>query len=1044
MKAGNRGISSFSVLLLMAVTAIVGAGCFSMLRVQYTPSSPERTVSVSFSYPGASARVVEAEVTAVLEGVLSNIRGCRSVSSVSRADGGTISLEFGRNADLQAVRFEMASYIRNIYSSLPDDCTYPEISLSSSGQRSQTAISFNILSSLPSKDIASFVEDRLIYPISAIDGVEDVSFHGYTPYEWVITFDYDKTLSLGISASDIAAAFNSQYSSQMLGMTSIGPMRYAVKLKSRTTPDLGMIPVKNVEGRIVRLGDIAQMRYQESQPTSYFRINGLNTLSLSVGVGSDVNLINVVDAVKAKIRELEPTFPREISVSVNYDSSEYIGNELHKIYVRTLLCLLLLLVFTLLLNRSWRYMLLVAISLAVDILIAVCLYWIVGLEIHIYTLAGVTVSLGIIIDNTIVMVDHYSRYRNRSVFPALLSAVLTTVASLLAIFLLPESERASLVEFSLAIVINLCVSLLVSYLFIPALLDYLPVSYDSSGVRHARRLRRIARWNFRYRSYVNWGLAHRWVPALVLVASFGIPTCLLPDDVSWKPYSENRKLIDSVLGSSFALFHKAMDRSDFYREPQRPCLTISAGMPEGCTVAQLNEVMMAMENYLSSIREIETFETGIYSSTEGTIQVYFKPEFENTSLPSMIKGDVIVMAASFGGANWSVYGIDDRGFSNRVISDYKSSGICLSGYNYDRLISYADTLIARMKLNRRISDPEIWGGRFSMYQRPQTEFNMNYDFEALAALGISPYEYYSSLYSPLFDSYAQSIPYDGGYVDVRIESSAKGLMDLWHVENASVEVGEGRMKLAEIGSIHKERTALPINKEKQSYAVTVVFNYLGPYQMQKNFTAEMVEYMNGEVLPLGYLAETDSGGWFYDNQDKYAALILLVIACIFVICAVHFNSLRYPFSIILLIPVSFIGVFLVFGLSDLAFDKGGFASFVMLSGITVNAGIYLVSAMLAERGVDGTLNARLRAYIRAFNKKIVPISLTILSSILGLVPFLFDGPSEVFWFNFAVGTITGLAFSVIALVFYLPVYALRRPSRHGRRHGRVAADSAGK
>ena len=210
------------------------------------------------------------------------------------------------------------------------------------------------------------------------------------------------------------------------------------------------------------------------------------------------------------------------------------------------------------------------------------------------------------------------------------------------------------------------------------------------------------------------------------------------------------------------------------------------------------------------------------------------------------------------------------------------------------------------------------------------------------------------------------------------------------------------------------------------------YNFVGPEQMRRAFSEETVDWMNGSVLPLGYTAEGESGGWFYENQDKYAALILLVIAAIFVLCAVHFNSLRYPFSIILLIPVSFIGVFLVFGLSDFSFDKGGFAAFVMLSGITVNAGIYLVSAMLGERGIDSGRAGRLqlRAYIKAFNRKIIPISLTILSSIMGLVPFLFDGPSEVFWFDFAIGTITGLVFSVIALIFYLPAFALhRRPRR---------------
>lgn len=197
--------------------------------------------------------------------------------------------------------------------------------------------------------------------------------------------------------------------------------------------------------------------------------------------------------------------------------------------------------------------------------------------------------------------------------------------------------------------------------------------------------------------------------------------------------------------------------------------------------------------------------------------------------------------------------------------------------------------------------------------------------------------------------------------------------------------------------------------------------------------------MNGSVLPLGFRASDDRGGWYYDHKEKYAWLILLVIAIIFVICAVHFNSLRLPLAIILMIPLSFVGLFLAFGVSDYTFDKGGFAAFVMLSGITVNAGIYLVSEWRAEalsrHPGASTRHPRLdrgslRAYLRAFSRKIRPISLTILSTVLGLVPFLFDGPSEVFWFAFAVGTIAGLLFSVLALLLWLPVMAMHK--KHGR------------
>ena len=172
--------------------------------------------------------------------------------------------------------------------------------------------------------------------------------------------------------------------------------------------------------------------------------------------------------------------------------------------------------------------------------------------------------------------------------------------------------------------------------------------------------------------------------------------------------------------------------------------------------------------------------------------------------------------------------------------------------------------------------------------------------------------------------------------------------------------------------------------------------------------------MNDEILPVGYRAHNPQGGWWEDNKDKYAWLIFLIIAVMFVMLSMTFESLRLPLAVIFMVPISFIGVFLAFGLSDLAFDQGGFAAFVMLCGIVVNAGIYIV------------LTYKEKGYLKAFSLKITPITLTIISTVLGLIPFLTDAPQEVFWFDFAIGTISGMVFSVIAVILVLPVFVVRK------------------
>ncbi len=242
------------------------------------------------------------------------------------------------------------------------------------------------------------------------------------------------------------------------------------------------------------------------------------------------------------------------------------------------------------------------------------------------------------------------------------------------------------------------------------------------------------------------------------------------------------------------------------------------------------------------------------------------------------------------------------------------------------------------------------------------------------------------------------------------------------------------MTLSSVGGIEKKRTGITIKKVNQSYELVVCFDFIGNWELTRKFINEAVDHMNRNVLPLGFKAENPDGGWFDSDRQQYAWLIFLIIAVMYVMLAMTFESFRYPLAVIFMIPVSFIGLFLAFGLTDFSFDQGGFAAFVMLSGIVVNAGIYLVTtyqSLLAEHSANAQ---GVRLWVKAYSRKINPITLTIVSTILGLLPFLSDGPEEVFWFDFAVGTIAGMAFSVIAVIFILPVFAV------SKRQAAVGAD----
>ena len=1045
----QRGIPAFSVLLIMAALAVIGVAMLPMLNVQYTPSPVERKIDVSFTWPDASARLIEQSVTSRIEGALSAITGSESVSSRSSKGSGRVTIRFRKGTEMAAARFEVASAIRNLYPKLPEEVSYPAISIATGGTRESDMLVYTIKADLPSRRIEEYVEAHMSTPLSQTEGVGKVSLSGVTPFEWVITFDPKAMEVNGISAADLAAAFRDYFRSDVIGLTTLphadGTDRSIVlKLRNRASLNFGDIPIARRNGRIYHLRDFATARWCEAPPSTYFRINGLNTISLSIGCEASTNMLRVAENVKEEMQRLQAAFPPGISATLTYDASEYVSGELHKIYLRTLLCVAILMLFVYLVSRDFNYLLIIAVTLAVNILVAVVFYNLLNLDIHIYTLAGITVSLGIIIDSSIIMVDHYSYYRNRRVFVSILGALLTTIGALGIVWLLPEKQQANLTDFSLVIVINLVVSLIVALLFIPALLDKFPLK-RSMTVSSVKRRRLTVRVSRAYARFIGWGRRHRWLFIVALIWGFGIPTFLLPEKIEPEKgetpgrgtelynkimegrfMTEHRSFLDKFLGSSLHLFHTATSRYNNFREPEQKVLYVNAGMAEGCTVQQLNDVVRHMENYICQFDEVDMFRTRITSYDNARIEITFKPEYENSGFPSMLKQELTSAAINFGGATWRVWGIDDNSFNNNIVSSYRSNQIRLRGYNYDQLAAYADRLIDSLSTNRRVSEPEIMDG--DAWTLPHNEFTIRYDDERIAATGLDVSDYYTILNTMLYQSRLPSV-YNGEELQqVILESGDRDRFDRWHIANAQVGIDSLRTKLSTVGTIEKHRTGISIRRSKQSYEILVGFDFIGSYELGKRLIERTVRQLNDEILPIGFRADSPSHNFGRKEKQQQAWLILLVVAIIYTMCTILFESLRKPLVIILMIPISFIGVFLSFGWSDFIFDQGGFAAFVLLCGIVVNAGIYLITEEDTCAAISGKRGIAL--YLKAFNHKIVPISLTILSTILGLAPFLYDGPEEVFWFAFAIAAISGTFFSVVALLIYLPIFLpMRRNSR---------------
>jgi multidrug efflux pump subunit AcrB len=1061
-------VSSFSVILSFACLMLLGIFLVPKLSVKLNPSRQLPVCYISFDMPGQSARVVEMEVTSKIEAMLSRIKGVQGVNSRSATGYGNVTVQLSKHTEPDIARFEISTIIRQMWPSLPEGVSYPYISMygASTATNAQPYLRYTVNAPFSPVQIQKYINDNLKPRLSEIPGIDRIDVSGASRMIYRLEYDYAMLQNLQISVGDIQNAIRSYLGSEFLGLGKLMDepagedqwIRIAIISEDKIHPfDPSIIQVKNIDGKIIYLNNLVKTTYEEEEVSSYFRINGLNSIYLSLTAKDNVNQLTLSQQTKKALEEYNENFPKGYEMHLSYDAGEYIQDEMDKIYFRSGLTILILLCFVFCVYRNFKYSLLVISSLVANIAIAAIFYYIFKLEMQLYSLAGLTISLNLIIDNTIIMSDQIIRRGNKKAFMAILSATLTSIGALSVILFMDEKVRANLLDFAWVIIINLTVSLFIALFLVPALIDKLHLAKTEKKSKRRRLFKRLPRKTRGKRIYVYLNRIYekiivviqkrkRWIVAAIILI-FGLPVFMLPDKLGERKgyfyisienqgfwvnlynktigstfYKEKVKPISDVaLGGTFRLFAQKVSNGSYASgERSETALHAAASLPNGATKEQMDALVQKMENYIKQYSEVRQFETQIESGQRANIRILFHKQHQRSGFPFRLKSRLINKANELGGGSWSVYGVGD-GFNNDVREQVGSSRIKLLGYNYDELQFLSETVRDSLLHNRRIKDVTI-DSHFSWYKNDYTEFVFGMDREKLSQKQITPVQLYNS-FAPLFGKNISSGEWIHGDKAeyIRLYSSQSRDFDIWNMENYLSIAGEQEYKLVDIANIEKWQAPHEIAKENQQYLLCIQYEYIGAYQLAHKVQQQHVDMFNDKA-PLGYKAESEQWSyWWGDSASKQYRLLFLIILIIFVMSSILFNSLTQPLIILFIIPVSYIGLFLTFYLFKLNFDQGGFAAFILLTGISVNANIYVLNEYNNIRKVHPLIKP-LKAYIKAWNAKVLPIFLTVFSSVLGFIPFMIGEYREAFWFPLAAGTVGGLIMSFITLVLFLPLF----------------------
>jgi multidrug efflux pump subunit AcrB len=1036
-------------MLLFLALATISILIVPRLSVDLLPHKHPAIITVMYSVMDSNPELMEQQVTSVIEGACSQISDLEHIVSFSGCNTGYVELEFKKGTDMEYKRFELTSILRQVYPSLPAKTSYPAIVNGNNQAAAQSPLLvYSIHGPFQPFYIRQAVEEVLRKSFAGINAISDLRLSGAEGLQVTIQFDKNKCNSWGIEPrtimDQVVTRLSPWYSPEVTGEAG---KQYQLKIANMglSLEDIGRFQIVRSNKQPVYLRDIALVYLEEQQVHQYFRINGNNSINLSLYAREGENNVLVSQQAKEVIKKAQAGLPKDISIRLEYDNTVFLEQEIAKTWKRALISVSMLLLFIFLAYRKARYVGILLSGLLVSFCLTLLAAWVFNVNIHLYTIAGLAISFGIMLDNCIVMVDHYSRYRNRKILLPILGATFTTVAALGLVVFLPEEEKANLVDFSIIIILSLLSSVVTAGWFTPAVHFYIGKVAENKIRPRIKRLRRTQLVFATWQRVVGGLATYRKTFLLGVVLCFGLPFFMLPDEWEgnqwyhrWynavagkQQYREEIKpRINKWLGGALYAFVNNVYEKSGYRDPGKTRLFVAAELPYGNTPQQMDYMIGELEKYLRSVDGVDKFVATVHSGQYGSVEITFKDEYEQTGLPFILKSKLIARSLDWGGVNWTIYGVGN-GFSNAGAAEIPHFKVIMKGYNYGMLDKQVSLLESKLLHHPRIQKVNR-NDQLEYGEKPAQEYILSLDPLQMAMQGTNQYDIVSQLsYMAEPAGAFTQVALNNKYYPVYLKEKGAADYSIHDLKYGNLLFDSGRItRIGQLGQLNYVNTPGNVRKEDRQYVRVVGFEYHGSLEFGSQYLKQVLDEMR-QQMPVGYSAVKQK--WKYEQAStgsRYLLIGLLLLA-IFVIGSILFESLKQPLAIICTIPVSFIGLFIAFTAGGFFFDQGGYAAFVMLGGLVANASIFIVNDFNnLRKGKPERLSNRM--LIKAVMNRSRTILLTTLATNCGFVPFLLEGQQEVFWFALGVGTIGGLLCSLLGVLIVLPVllYSTRSAAKN--------------
>lgn len=962
-----------TTVMFILIVLLLGFVSLTRIPIDLYPDIEIPVAIIQTQYPNVSPEEIETLVTGPIEEVIGTVANIDTIQSFTSEGSSVVVVLFNFGVDMDFATLEMREKVDMVKGFLPDGSSEPIV------LQLDINASAVVQAALSGGDVATLYEyaDSTIKPaLERIEGVASVSIEGGYERYVSIQLDTSKMSNYSLSIDQIAGTLAAENLNLPAGSVNKGDKQLLLRTvgEFESLNDIKQTPITLPTGGVIRLEDVAKVELTNEDVTSITKLNGNPSVSISVMKQSGTNTVAVANEINDVLDQIESDTTYDLKVVV--DQSDFILKAISQVsasaVIGGLLAILILFIFL----RSFRSTVIIGLSMPISIIATGTLIYFNGITLNMMTLGGITLGIGMLVDNSVVVLENIYRFVQdgherteaailgaKEVAMAVTASTLTTVAVFLPMVFVEGITSIMFTEFALTVTFSLLSSLVVALTLVPMLASKLLVVDEFQGKHHENKFK-IFGWlldktdlaynalDNTYRNALEWSLHHRKTVVFASIIFFVASTASI-----------------TLIGMEF------MPVSD------EGAFSVSVALEDG---ARMEDTQAAMDDIVMRIADMNSIDY-IYTSTagsrftalsqnEGTISVQLVPLAERGKSVFDIIVDVEARISDVPGVDTSVAATSQSGMMGGAGS---AISIKIQGDDLDVLEDIADLIVVETNTVEGTRNVET----SLVAATPQVEIYL--DRNNASRFGLTTAQVSSQVQSLLDGRIATRYKLDGNELNVVIEGDSRYKESIDNLGQLEIQSPMGlSVPLDVIADIEIDTGAVTISREDLVRTVTVSS---GIYNRDvASVTQDIQEKVELLEIPSGYTITF--GGANQDMIEAFTDLglaLVIAVLLVYMIIAAQFESLLTPFIIMFSIPIAFAGGILGLFITNRTLSAISIMGLIMLSGIVVNNAIVLLDYIGTRRkaGED-----RYTAIITAGPIRLRPILMTSLTTIFAMIP----------------------------------------------------------